>query len=497
MQAAVATNSRCRSVVRSRIEQIPDPAAAHQQQVISDRAERHDQTCRRIVVSQKRSEHRPYDDDRNGRFSWNGEYFHRTQRYDKNNLVALRGSKYRIMPNLSDKGIYLPPSPIRKLVPFAEAAKRRGIKVYHLNIGQPDIRTPQVAVDAVKNIHDQVFEYGHSAGNESYRRKLADYYRGVGIDVTTDDMVITVGGSEAIFMAMTICLNPGDEVLVPEPFYANYNGFAMEAGVNIKPISSTIANDFALPPMEEFERLITTRTKAILICNPNNPTGYVYSEQEYEQLKNIVLKHDLYLMADEVYREFCYDGTKCISVMNLKGVEQNVVMIDSVSKRYSMCGVRLGTLVSRNRRIIDAALKMGQARLCPPYLAQVAAEAALGAPRSYFEEVHDEYAARRNCIIEALNKIEGVYTPMPKGSFYSIVKLPIDSSERFAQWLLEEFEYEGQTVMVAPATGFYASCYLGHDEIRIAYVINRHDLLAAAKCLEEALKVYPGRTIGR
>ena len=271
----------------------------------------------------------------------------------------------------------------------------------------------------------------------------------------------------------------------------------MEAGVNIKPISSTIANDFALPPMEEFERLITTRTKAILICNPNNPTGYVYSEQEYEQLKNIVLKHDLYLMADEVYREFCYDGTKCISVMNLKGVEQNVVMIDSVSKRYSMCGVRLGTLVSRNRRIIDAALKMGQARLCPPYLAQVAAEAALGAPRSYFEEVHDEYAARRNCIIEALNKIEGVYTPMPKGSFYSIVKLPIDSSERFAQWLLEEFEYEGQTVMVAPATGFYASCYLGHDEIRIAYVINRHDLLAAAKCLEEALKVYPGRTIGR
>ena len=293
------------------------------------------------------------------------------------------------MPNLSDKGIYLPPSPIRKLVPFAEAAKRRGIKVYHLNIGQPDIRTPQVAVDAVKNIHDQVFEYGHSAGNESYRRKLADYYRGVGIDVTTDDMVITVGGSEAIFMAMTICLNPGDEVLVPEPFYANYNGFAMEAGVNIKPISSTIANDFALPPMEEFERLITTRTKAILICNPNNPTGYVYSEQEYEQLKNIVLKHDLYLMADEVYREFCYDGTKCISVMNLKGVEQNVVMIDSVSKRYSMCGVRLGTLVSRNRRIIDAALKMGQARLCPPYLAQVAAEAALGAPRSYFEEVHD------------------------------------------------------------------------------------------------------------
>ena len=328
--------------------------------------------------------------------------------------------------------------------------------------------------------------------------KVGDFENAIAHYVGMPRAVACNSGTSGLHLAAMVAgLGKGDEVLVPEPFYANYNGFAMEAGVNIKPISSTIANDFALPPMEEFERLITTRTKAILICNPNNPTGYVYSEQEYEQLKNIVLKHDLYLMADEVYREFCYDGTKCISVMNLKGVEQNVVMIDSVSKRYSMCGVRLGTLVSRNRRIIDAALKMGQARLCPPYLAQVAAEAALGAPRSYFEEVHDEYAARRNCIIEALNKIEGVYTPMPKGSFYSIVKLPIDSSERFAQWLLEEFEYEGQTVMVAPATGFYASCYLGHDEIRIAYVINRRDLLAAAKCLEEALKVYPGRTIGR
>ncbi|MDD3107955.1 MAG: pyridoxal phosphate-dependent aminotransferase [Alistipes sp.] len=401
------------------------------------------------------------------------------------------------MPNLSDKGIYLPPSPIRKLVPFAERAKSRGLKVYHLNIGQPDIRTPQIAVEAVKAIQENVFAYGHSAGNESYRRKLVRYYQGVGIDVTPDDMVITVGGSEAIFMAMTICLNPGDEVIVPEPFYANYNGFAMEAGVNIKPISSTIANDFALPPMEDFERLITPRTKAILICNPNNPTGYVYSKEEYAQLRDIVLRHDLYLMVDEVYREFCYDGTECFSVMNLQGLEQNVVMIDSVSKRYSMCGVRLGTLVTRNQDIIAAALRMGQARLCPPYLAQVAAEAALDAPASYFKEVHDEYAARRNCIIKALNQIEGVYTPMPKGSFYSIVKLPIDSSERFAQWLLEEFEYKGQTVMVAPATGFYASCYLGHDEIRIAYVINQHDLLAAAECLKQALLVYPGRTIHR
>ena len=401
------------------------------------------------------------------------------------------------MPNLSDKGIYLPPSPIRKLVPYAEAAKRRGVKVYHLNIGQPDIRTPRAAVEAVRNVHDEVFEYGHSAGNESYRRKLVEYYRSVDIDVSADDMVITVGGSEAIFMAMTICLNPGDEVIVPEPFYANYNGFAMEAGVNIKPISSTIDNDFALPPIEEFERLITPRTKAVLICNPNNPTGYVYSEEEYRQLRDIVLRHDLFLMADEVYREFCYDGTRCLSVMNLEGMERNVVMIDSVSKRYSMCGVRLGTLVSRNRDIIDAALTMGQARLCPPYLAQVAAEAALDAPASYFKEVHDEYAARRDCIVEALNRIEGVYCPKPKGSFYSIVKLPIDSSERFAQWLLEEFEYKGQTVMVAPATGFYASCYLGHDEIRIAYVIDRKDLVAAAECLAEALKVYPGRTTGQ
>ena len=401
------------------------------------------------------------------------------------------------MPNLSDKGIYLPPSPIRKLVPYAEAAKRRGVKVYHLNIGQPDIRTPRAAVEAVRNVHDEVFEYGHSAGNESYRRKLVEYYRSVDIDVSADDMVITVGGSEAIFMAMTICLNPGDEVIVPEPFYANYNGFAMEAGVNIKPISSTIDNDFALPPIEEFERLITPRTKAVLICNPNNPTGYVYSEEEYRQLRDIVLRHDLFLMADEVYREFCYDGTRCLSVMNLEGMERNVVMIDSVSKRYSMCGVRLGTLVSRNRDIIDAALKMGQARLCPPYLAQVAAEAALDAPASYFKEVHDEDAARRDCIVEALTRIEGVYCPKPKGSFYSIVKLPIDSSERFAQWLLEEFEYKGQTVMVAPATGFYASCYLGHDEIRIAYVIDRKDLVAAAECLAEALKVYPGRTTGQ
>ena len=400
------------------------------------------------------------------------------------------------MPNLSDKGIYLPPSPIRKLVPFAEAAKRRGIKVYHLNIGQPDIRTPQVAVDAVKNIHDQVFEYGHSAGNESYRRKLADYYRGVGIDVTTDDMVITVGGSEAIFMAMTICLNPGDEVLVPEPFYANYNGFAMEAGVNIKPISSTIANDFALPPMEEFERLITTRTKAILICNPNNPTGYVYSEQEYEQLKNIVLKHDLYLMADEVYREFCYDGTKCISVMNLKGVKQNVVMIDSVSKRYSECGIRIGALITKNRALHDAVMKFCQARLSPPLVGQIVAEASIDAPREYHTEVYDEYIARRKCLIDGLNRLPGVYSPIPMGAFYTVARLPIDDSDRFCAWCLGEFDYEGETVMLAPASGFYSDPTCGRNEVRIAYVLCQQDLQRAIRVLGEALKRYRREVMG-
>jgi len=399
------------------------------------------------------------------------------------------------MPNLSEKGIYLPPSPIRKLVPYAEEAKRRGIKVHHLNIGQPDIPTPAVAVEAVRAVHDRVFEYSHSAGIESYRRKLAGYYTGIGIDITYEDLLVTVGGSEAIFMAMTVCMNPGDEVLVPEPFYANYNGFAMEAGVNIKPIFSTIENDFALPPMEEFERHITPRTKAILICNPNNPTGYLYSREELNQLRDIVKRYDLFLLSDEVYREFCYDGHKHISVMNLEGIEDNVVMIDSVSKRYSMCGVRLGTLASRNREVIEAALKMAQARLSPPYLAQVAAEAALDAPKSYFEEVYAEYNKRRICIVNALNEIEGVYCPMPKGAFYTTVRLPIDDSDRFAQWMLEEFSHKGETVMLAPATGFYASRHLGHDEVRVAYVLKCEDLLAAAECIREALKVYPGCTL--
>lgn len=399
------------------------------------------------------------------------------------------------MPKISNKGQLMPSSPIRKLVPYADAAKKRGIKVYHLNIGQPDIATPQVAIDAVKGIKDRVFEYGHSAGNEEYRRKLVGYYQSVNVDVTYEDMLITVGGSEAIFMTFSVCMDPGDEVLTPEPFYANYNGFAMESGVIIKPIPSSIDNDFALPAMEEFERHITASTKAILICNPNNPTGYLYSKKELEQLKDIVKKHDLYLISDEVYREFCYEGAEHFSALNLEGIEQNTIMIDSVSKRYSMCGVRLGTLISRNKDIISSALKIGQARLCPPYLAQVAAQAALDTPKSYFTEVHEEYTSRRDCIVELLNSIEGVYCPNPKGAFYSIVKLPVDSSERFAQWMLEEFSYNGQTVMVAPASGFYATPGLGENEVRIAYVLNKADLRAAAECLREALKVYPGRTI--
>ena len=398
------------------------------------------------------------------------------------------------MLNISQKGIMMPSSPIRKLVPYAEAAKKRGVKVYHLNIGQPDIDTPKIAIDAVKGITDTIFEYTHSAGLESYRRKLAEYYQSVDIDVTYEELMATVGGSEALFMAFTVCLNEGEEILCPEPFYANYNGFAVEAGVKIKPIRSTIDNDFALPPMEEFEKHIGPKTRAVLICNPNNPTGYVYTKQELEKLAEIVKKHNLYLITDEVYREFCYDGVEHFSAMNLKGIEQNVIMCDSVSKRYSMCGVRLGALVTRNKDVFNAAMKMAQARLSPPYLAQVAAQAAVDTPQSYFDEVIGEYKERRNCIVGLLNKIPGVYCPMPKGAFYATVKLPIDNSDKFAQWLLEEFSHEGQTVMVAPATGFYSTQGLGLNEVRIAYVLKKDDIIAAVKCLEEALKVYPGRT---
>lgn len=399
------------------------------------------------------------------------------------------------MPKISEKGLAMPASPIRKLVPYAEEAKRKGRKVYHLNIGQPDIPTPQVALDAVKNNDLKVVEYSHSAGFESYRKGLAKYYQGLGIDITHNDMIITTGGSEAITVAFMTCLNPGDEVIIPEPFYANYNGFAVQAGVVVKPIVSRIENDFALPPVEEFEKLITPKTKGIVICNPNNPTGYLYSKEELEQLATIVKKHDLYLFSDEVYREFCYDGITHYSAMMLQGLENNVILMDSVSKRYSMCGVRIGAIITRNKEVIAAAMKFAQARLSPPSFGQIAAEAALNTPAEYFKEVYHEYIKRRNFMVEALNRMEGVYCPKPKGAFYTVVRLPIDDSDKFAQWLLEHFEYKNQTVMLAPATGFYSTPGLGKNEVRIAYVLNVDDLRNAMECLAVALKQYPGRTI--
>jgi len=399
------------------------------------------------------------------------------------------------MPKISEKGLAMPASPIRKLVPYAEEAKRKGRKVYHLNIGQPDIPTPQVALDAVRNADLKVIEYSHSAGIESYRKGLAKYYQGLGIDITHNDMIITTGGSEAITIVFMTCLNPGDEVIIPEPFYANYNGFAVQAGVVVKPIVSRIENDFALPAVDEFEKLITPKTKGIVICNPNNPTGYLYSREELEQLATIVKKHDLYLFSDEVYREFCYDGITHYSAMMLKGLENNVILMDSVSKRYSMCGVRIGALITRNKEVITTAMKFAQARLSPPSFGQIAAEAALNTPAEYFKEVYDEYIKRRNFMVEALNKMEGVYCPKPKGAFYTVVRLPIDDSDKFAQWLLEHFEHKNQTVMLAPATGFYSTPGLGKNEVRIAYVLNVDDLRNAMECLEVALKQYPGRTI--
>ncbi len=399
------------------------------------------------------------------------------------------------MPRISEKSRNIPPSPIRKLSACADAAKARGIHVYHLNIGQPDLATPREALEAVRKTDLDILAYTHSAGIESYRRKLVRYYHEVGIDISPDELLVTVGGSEALFMAIMVCVNAGEEVLVPEPFYANYNSFAIEAGVNIKPIFSTIENDFALPPIEEFERHITPHTKAILICNPNNPTGYLYSDEELMRLRDIVLRHDLYLICDEVYREFCYDGHKHISVLNLAGAEEHAVMVDSMSKRYSMCGIRLGALVSRNREVIEAAMNMAQARLSPPLLAQIAAEAALDAPESYFKDAYEAYRERRDCLVNGLNGIPGVYCPMPKGAFYALARLPIDDCERFARWMLEEFSWKGATVMIAPATGFYASMSLGHDEARFAYVLNTDDLRAAVECLREALKCYPGTTL--
>jgi aspartate aminotransferase len=399
------------------------------------------------------------------------------------------------MPQISDKGKLMPESPIRKLVPYAEAAKAKGRTVYHLNIGQPDNKTPEVAMDAIRNCQEKVIEYSHSAGNVSYRKKLAKMYQNIGIDVNEEEMLITTGGSEAITFALMSCLNPGDEVLIPEPFYANYNGFAVAAGVNVVPITSNIENDFALPAIEEFEKLMTPKTKAVVICNPNNPTGYLYSKEELNQLRELILKHDLFLFSDEVYREFCYGGEEHFSAMNLEGLEQNVVMMDSVSKRYSECGVRIGAMITKNKEVIDTAMKFAQARLCPPAFGQIAAEASLDTPKEYFDEVYDEYIARRDFMVAALNDMEGVYCPTPKGAFYTVVKLPIDNADKFAQWILEEFEHKNQTVMVAPATGFYATPGLGSNEVRIAYVLKKEDLANAMETLAEALKVYPGRTL--
>lgn len=397
------------------------------------------------------------------------------------------------MPQISKKGMSMPASPIRKLVPFAEAAKKRGIKVYHLNIGQPDIETPEVALQAIRNFDQKVVEYSHSAGILSYRKKLVDYYKRYDIQITADDIIIGAGGSEAILFAMNSCMDPGDEIIIPEPFYANYNGFAINAGIKVVPIPSGIEDGFALPPISEFEKAITPKTKAIIICNPNNPTGYLYSQAELERLREIVLKYDLFLFADEVYREFCYDGKKHFSVMHLSGLDEHVVLIDSVSKRYSACGIRIGAMISKNKQLMATALKFAQARLSPPTFGQVAAEAAIETPDSYFENVLKEYLARRDVVVESINKMPGAYCPNPSGAFYVVARLPIDDSDKFCQWLLEDFNYNNQTVMLAPATGFYATQGKGLDEVRISYVLKVEDLKGAMKCLEEALKVYPGK----
>lgn len=396
------------------------------------------------------------------------------------------------MLTISNRGNQMPASPIRKLVPYAEAAKKKGIKVYHLNIGQPDIETPPEILDAVRNANITTLEYSHSAGNESYRRKLVEYYKGVGITVTPEQIIITTGGSEAIQFGFFSCLNPGDEVIIPEPFYANYNGFACAAGVAVVPITSSIETGFALPPIADFEKVITPKTKAIVICSPNNPTGYLYSREEMEALKQLCIKHDLYLFSDEAYREFCYDG-EYVSAMHLEGLDQHVVLMDTISKRYSACGARLGALVTKNKAVYDTAMKFAQARLSPPGLAQIMGEAAVDLPASYFDAPKAEYLSRRDLMVSRLNAMSGVFCPNPGGAFYAIAKLPIDDSDKFCQWLLEEFSFNNQTVMLAPATGFYGTEGLGKNEVRLAYVLNLESLSAAMNCLEEALLVYPGK----
>jgi aspartate aminotransferase len=399
------------------------------------------------------------------------------------------------MPSISHRGIEMPSSPIRKLVPFAEAAKKRGTKVFHLNIGQPDIETPKAIMDAVRNTDIKVLEYSHSAGFESYRRKSVTYYKRFDIDLDYTQIMITTGGSEAILFGMMSCLDAGDEVIIPEPFYANYNGFAIAADVTIKPITSFIETGFALPPVSEFEKLITPKTKAIIICNPNNPTGYLYSQEEMEALAVLVKKHNLFLFSDEAYREFCYGETKPFSALQLNGLEANVVVMDTISKRYSACGGRVGAFVTRNQELMDTAMKFAQARLSPPTFAQIAGEAAIDLPADYFDEIKQEYNDRRDVMVNMLNKMDGVFCPNPGGAFYAIAKLPIDDSDVFCQWLLESFELDNQTVMLAPATGFYATPGLGKNEVRLAYVLNKADLTKAMICLEAALKVYPGRVV--
>ena len=399
------------------------------------------------------------------------------------------------MPKISFKGQKMPESPIRKLVPYAEEAKKKGRKVYHLNIGQPDIETPEVALNAVRNYDHKVIEYSHSAGLLSLRQRLTDYYKTVNIDVSADQIIVGAGASEALLFAFQSIMDPEDEVIIPEPFYANYNGFATNAGIQVKPIVSEIESGFALPPAEAFEKAITGKTKAILVCNPNNPTGYLYSKEEMETLRDLVKKYDLYLIADEVYREFTYDGKTHYSAMYLEGIDDHVILIDSVSKRYSACGVRIGWMISRNKEVMATALKFAQARLSPPTFGQVAAEAAVDTPDEYFDAVIKEYIARRNTVVEGINRIEGAFCPNPSGAFYVVARLPIDDSDRFCRWLLEDFAYEGQTVMLAPASGFYSTPGKGKDEVRISYVLKVEDLKSSIKVLEEALKVYPGRTL--
>ena len=397
------------------------------------------------------------------------------------------------MPQISERGLEMPESPIRKLAPLAADAKKRGIKVYHLNIGQPDLPTPQVAIDAIKHVDRKILEYSPSQGYRSYREKLVGYYRKYGISVTADDIIVTCGGSEAVLFAFMSCLNPGDEIIVPEPAYANYMAFAISAGAKIRTITTTIEEGFCLPKVEKFEELINPKTRAILICNPNNPTGYLYTRREMNQIRDMVKKHDLYLFSDEVYREYIYTGSPYISACHLEGIEQNVVLIDSVSKRYSECGIRIGALITKNKEVRKAVMKFCQARLSPPLIGQIAAEASLDAPEEYSRDVYDEYVERRKCLIDGLNRIPGVYSPIPMGAFYTVAKLPVDDSEKFCRWCLEEFSYENETVMMAPASGFYTTPGAGRNQVRIAYVLNKEDLRKELIVLRKALEQYPDR----